>query len=161
MLSLLSLLPPSCMIVPIRELANTLHSFTLKPQNNQLNLSKCYLMDIEIDFPRGHSASPSLNSFRGTSASSAASSIDYADHIQVQADNMTWTEQVENGEVQSSSLFYAPLKNVMLDTVYMEPVVELIYVLYTTEINNATTFQGLEPTAFQGLEPLVILYQAN
>jgi len=58
--SLLSLLPLSCMVVP-----------------------------IETDCPRGHSAFPSFNSSRGTSANSTAYSMDYADCIQAQANNLT------------------------------------------------------------------------
>ena len=52
---LLSLLPPSCIVVPIRESANTLFPFILNPQSsiqestNILNQQ----MDIEIDTPRG------------------------------------------------------------------------------------------------------------
>jgi len=69
------------MVVPIRESANTLHSFTLKPQNNQLELSKCYSMDIEIDMPREYSASPSLNSSRGMSVNSTVSSMNYAERV--------------------------------------------------------------------------------
>ena len=84
--SLLSLLPLSCMVVP-----------------------------IETDCSRGHSAFPSFNSSRETSANSTAYSMDYADCIQAQANNLTWAEQVENGEVQSPSLSYAPLTDVILD----------------------------------------------
>jgi len=67
------------MVVPIRELANTLHPFASKHQNNQLELSKCYSMNIEIDMHKRHSTSFSLNSFRRTSVNSTASSMDYAD----------------------------------------------------------------------------------
>ena len=62
---LLFLLPPSCMVVFIRELVN------LKLQDNQPELSKHYSMDIKIDMPKEHSASSSLNSFRETSPISA------------------------------------------------------------------------------------------
>jgi len=57
MLSLLSLLLSSYIVVPIRELANTLYSFASKHQNSQLELSKYYSMNIEIDMHREHSAS--------------------------------------------------------------------------------------------------------
>ena len=86
-------------VVSIRELVNTLYSFTLKSQNNQLKLSKCYSINIEIDMPREYSASPSLNSFREMSVNSTTSSIDYADWVQVQANNLTWAKQVENRKV--------------------------------------------------------------
>ena len=77
------------MVVPIRELANTLYPFTSNLQNDQLELSKRYSMDIEIDFPRGCSAPPSINSSRETSASSAISSMDYVECVQAQVDNLT------------------------------------------------------------------------
>jgi len=53
---LLSFLPPSYIIVPIRELANTLYSFASKHQNNQLELSRYYSMNIKINMHREHSA---------------------------------------------------------------------------------------------------------
>jgi len=71
----------------------------LKPQNNQLELSKHYSMNIEIDMPREHSASPSLNSSRGMSVNSTVYSINYAERVQAQANNLTWAEQVENREI--------------------------------------------------------------
>jgi len=77
--SLLSLLPPSYMVVPIRELVNTLYISTDKPQTNQISLSKQYLMDIEIDLPRGRSTSLSTNSSRETSINSVTSSMAYAE----------------------------------------------------------------------------------
>jgi len=73
------------------------------------------VVPIETDCPRGHSAFSSFNSSRGTSANSTAYSMDYADCIQAQANNLTWAEQVENGEVQSPSLSYTSLKDVILD----------------------------------------------
>jgi len=76
MLSLLSFLSPSYIIVPIRELANILHSFA---SNNQLELFQYYSINIEIDMHREHSASFSLNNSRRTSVNSAVSSIDYID----------------------------------------------------------------------------------
>jgi len=65
--------------MPIRDLVNTLHYFTSKLQDNQPEISKHYSMDIEIDMPREHSASSSLNSFIKTSPISAVSSMDYAE----------------------------------------------------------------------------------
>ena len=65
--------------MPIRELVNTLHSFTLKSQNNQLKLFKHYSIDIKIDISKEHSASPNLNSSREMSVNSTTSSMNYAD----------------------------------------------------------------------------------
>jgi len=50
-------------------------------------------------------ASPSS---RGASVNFTISSMDYANQVQVQADNLTWAKQVENREIQSLFLFYAP-----------------------------------------------------
>ena len=86
---LFSLLPPSYMVVSIRELVNTLHSTIYKPQNNLLKLSKQYLMDIETDFSRECSVSLSFNSFREVFVISAGSSIDYTECIQAQANKIT------------------------------------------------------------------------
>ena len=88
--SFLSLLPLSCMVAPIRELVNTLYPSTSKPQNNQLYLSKYYLIDIEIDLPREQFFSFSTNSLRGTSVNSTTSSIVYAE--QMQAKSRNWYE---------------------------------------------------------------------
>ena len=77
--SLLSLLPPSCMVAPIRELVNTLYLSTSNLQNNQPELSIHHSINIEIDMPRGHSTHSSLNSSRETSAHSTTSSMNYVD----------------------------------------------------------------------------------
>ena len=76
--------------------------------------------------------------------------MDYANQVQVQADNLTWAKQVENREIQSLFLFYAPLKKVITDTMYMELIVKPIHILYIMEINNTNISQGLKL--------LVILY---
>ena len=86
---LFSLLLPSCMVVLIRELVNTLHPTISKPQNNLLELSKQYLMDIETDFPRECLVSLSFNSFREVSVISAGFSMDYTEYIQAQANKIT------------------------------------------------------------------------
>jgi len=78
---------------------------TDKPQTNQISLSKQYLMDIEIDLPRGRSTSLSTNSSRGISINSATSSMAYTERVQAQSEKLTWAEQVENGETQEVSLW--------------------------------------------------------
>ncbi len=76
---LLSLLPPSCMVVLKKELVNTLFLFTLNSQSsiqestNILNQQ----IDIEIDPPRGWLMSSSTNSFRELLTNSNAFSIAY------------------------------------------------------------------------------------
>ena len=68
---------------------NILYPFTLKSQNNQLKLFKHYSIDIKIDIPKEHLAFPSFNSSREISVNSAASSMNYADWVQTQANNLT------------------------------------------------------------------------
>ena len=89
-------------------------------------------MYIKTDFLRGHSTSLSLNSSRGMSVNSTVSSMDYGDHVQAQANNITWA----NGEVQSPSLFYASLKKATSDTVNMGLAVESIHIPHAVEINS-------------------------
>jgi len=69
------------------------------------------------------------------------------------ANNLTWAEQVEIGEVQSLFLSYVLLKEEMNDTMSIKPVVKSMHAPCTIEINDAS--------ASQGLEPLVILYITN
>ena len=149
---LLSLLLLSCMVVSKRELVNILYSFTLEPQNNQLDFYKCYSIDIENKLFREHSTSPSINSSKEAFVNSVAFFMDYTEHIQAQARNLSWAKKVESRKIQDPSLSYAPLKNVTLETVNMKPVVKPIYVSHALETNNIFV---------SGLEPLVILYQVN
>ena len=100
-----------------------------------------------------HLASPNLNSSREIFVNSIASSIDYANQVQVQTNNLTQVEQVENRKVQSSSLFYASLKEVTIDTACIEPTVKPMHISYAMKINNTNASQYLKPS--------VILYQAN
>jgi len=64
------------------------------------------------------------------------------------ANNLTWAEQVKIGEVQSSSLSYASLKEEMKDTVSIELTVKPTHVSYITEMNNTSALQGLEPSCY-------------
>ena len=124
------------MIALIRELINILYPFTSNLQNNQLELSKHYSIDIETDFSIDHSISPSINSLRKTSANFAIFSIDYVKHIQAQADNLTWAEQVKNRKIQSPFLFHVTMKNVIIVTTSMKLIVKPIHVSHTVETNN-------------------------
>jgi len=56
--SLLSLVPPSCMVAPNRELANTLFPFDTSTLFNPM-VQNNINMDMDIDTPRGRSAIPS------------------------------------------------------------------------------------------------------
>ena len=46
---LLFLLPPSCMIVPKRDLVNTLFPYCFNPQQESFSIQQ---MDVEINMPR-------------------------------------------------------------------------------------------------------------
>ena len=83
------LLLPSCIIVPKRELVNTLNPSTSKPQNNQLYYSKQHSMDIETKLSREQFSSPSMNSLKEISVNFATSSMEYAEHLQTQPGNLT------------------------------------------------------------------------
>ena len=85
----LFLLLLSYIIAPIRESANILNPFILKFYNNLCNLFEWYEIDIETNFSRGCTTSPSSNSSRRISINSVTLSIDYMDWVQVQANNMT------------------------------------------------------------------------
>jgi len=79
--------------------------------------------------------------------------MDYVECVQAQAVNLTWAKQVKNGETQSPSLSYTTVKNAILVTASMEPIVEPMHIPHAAEANNETIPQGLES--------LVISYQAN
>ena len=129
------------MVAPIRESVNTLHPTISKTQNNLQELSKQYAIDIKTDLHRGLSVSLSPNSSREASVISAGSSMDYAECIQAQANKESWAK---HGEVQSLSLSYAPLKEMMPDTASMGPAVEPMHVPHAMEINCENVSQGLE-----------------
>ena len=66
---LLSLLPPSCMVAPKRELVNTLFPFTINLQSSLQEPSTAISMDIVINTPRDQSTCTSSNSSREVYAS--------------------------------------------------------------------------------------------
>ena len=146
---LLSLLPPSCIVVSIRESVNTLFPFILNPQSsiqestNILNQQ----INIEIDTPRGQSMSFSTNSSRESLTHSNTSSMAYADRIQASANSPIWAEQVESIKLQSPSLFYVTVKDGINNTTSMTLVVkpEPTHVSHAMSINNTCTPQGQEP----------------
>jgi len=74
------------MVVPNRELANTLYPFIT---STHFNPSKQYNinMDMEIDTPRGRSANASANSSRAVSAHSGISFILYVKRMEAQSKN--------------------------------------------------------------------------
>ena len=64
-------------------------------------------MDMEINTPRGRSDSSSANSSRESSTHSNASSIPYHERMQIQSNNLPWSEQVKINERENFSLLYA------------------------------------------------------
>jgi len=86
-MSLLSLVPPSCMVAPIRKLANTLILSLSNLQSTQLTLSIPQQMNIEINKTKSMSKMFSLNSSRESSVHSDTSSIDYVERVQAMANN--------------------------------------------------------------------------
>jgi len=86
---LLSLLPPSCIVVLERDLVNILFSYFSNSQSNQPEFFTTQQMSIEIDMFRGQSMSSSPNISRESSTYSNTSSIVYADRIQALVNNTT------------------------------------------------------------------------
>ena len=103
-ISLLSLIPLSCIVVSRRELVNTLNHSTSKPQAINQLLFKQYLMDIKFKLPRRCSLLPSINSLRKMSTSSTAFLMNYAKHMQAQLKKLTWAKQVKNRDMKDFSL---------------------------------------------------------
>jgi len=87
---LLSLLPPSCIVAPIRELVNTWNPTASKETKINSMVQNNSNMDIDINIPRGRSASSSTNSSRVSSAYLGLSSILYYKRMEVQSSKLTW-----------------------------------------------------------------------
>ena len=75
------------MVVPIRELANTLILSLSNLQSTQLTLSTPQQMNIEINKTKSMSKMSSLNFSRESSVHSGTSSIDYVERVQAMAHN--------------------------------------------------------------------------
>ena len=144
--SLLSLIPPSCMVVPRRELVNILNPSTSQPQSNQSSLSKHFSMEHEVIPLREWSPILSINSRQDMSVSSSMSSMDYVEHIEAQSRKLTWAKQVESREQLDSSQTNTSLEHIK----------NPVYIPHDNNSNNMNnTF--LSPN----LESSVILYQTN
>ena len=104
--SLLSFIPPSCMVAPNIEIANKFFPFNISAMSNSVevhNLSE----DINMDETRGRSIAPSSISSRATSTHSNTLSIPYVDRMKVQNNNFFWLNQTEQENFQLS---YTSLK---------------------------------------------------
>ena len=75
------------MIVPNRDLANTLFPFTIDILNNLSIPSIIILINIEIDISRGGLISNSPNSSRESSTYSNISSVAYIDRVHALANS--------------------------------------------------------------------------
>ena len=78
---LLSLLPPSCIVVPIRDLVNKKFLSFTNLHTNQSMSSTNHQMDINTEKNKERSLNSSPNSSRDLSIYSDASSIEYAERI--------------------------------------------------------------------------------
>ena len=109
LLLLLSLLLPFYMIVPTRELVNTLFLSTTKDSKFDLIVLDNYNMDMDINIPRERTPSSNMNSLRVSLTHSNAFSIPYHERMTIQSKDPSWSEQIENEE-EIFSLLYTTLK---------------------------------------------------
>ena len=79
----LSFIPPSCMVMPNREIANINLSSYNSAMSNSMEVN-AISEDINMDEPRGRSLLSSPNTSREMSAHSDLSSIPYVDRIEAQ-----------------------------------------------------------------------------
>ena len=80
--SLLSLLPPSCMVVPKIDLVDTFFPLTINSSTSLQDQSATILIYIEVDTPRGQSSVYNINNSRESSVHSNTCSVIYVNHIQ-------------------------------------------------------------------------------
>ena len=72
----------------------------------------------------------------------------YADRIQTLANNPTWAEQVEQGEIEEPALSYVTLKEREMDSVNQANATEPMLDSHGTVINNMCPSQDLETWLF-------------
>jgi len=107
---LLSLVPPSCIVVPNRELVNTLFSFDISILSIPIAYNNKNI-DIDIDTLRGRLVNVSTNGSRESLTYSNVPFISYMKRMEAQNNNSSWTNQVDkyNG-LQGFSLSYTTSK---------------------------------------------------
>ena len=102
---LLSLIPPSCMVAPIRELANI--QFSTSALNSKpllmANLPSEMDMDVDCNIIRGRSTSSSKASSRNSSVTSNVSSIPYYERMEI---NNNLPDEDLRDPIDSSQLSY-------------------------------------------------------
>jgi len=86
------------MVALTRELVNTLISITTKATILDPMVLNNYNMDMDIDTPRERSVSSSTNSLRAFSVHSNTSSIPYHKRMEIQSNNLPWSEQCYNSK---------------------------------------------------------------
>ena len=79
-----------------RKLANNFFFINFNTSlNSEVHQNMNIDMNMETDILRGWSTVSSINNFRELSVHSSISSISYAEKIEVQSINPSWTDQVE------------------------------------------------------------------
>jgi len=107
---LLSLIPPSCIVAPNRELADTLFPFDISILSNPMTNNNMN-MNIDMNNPRGRTVNASANSSRKSSTHSSVSSISYIERMEAQNNNPSQADQVDEfNKSQGFSLSYASPK---------------------------------------------------
>jgi len=99
--SLLSFIPPSCMVVPNREFANIKSSFHTSAMHHSLEVN-AISEDVNMDEPRGRSKSSTRNPSRESSVISNLSSVPYVNRMKAQSDEPSWANQTEMKNFQLS-----------------------------------------------------------
>jgi len=82
----------------IREVVNTLNPSTLKKTFVKPMVRNFSNMNMDIDTPRGRSASSSTNSSRASSVHLDVSSISYHERMEIQSNKLFWDKQVKISE---------------------------------------------------------------
>ena len=136
---LLSLVLPSYIVAPNRELANTLFSFDI----SILSISMAYNnknKNIDIDTLRDRSVNTNTNGSRELSIYSSTSFISYIERMEAQNNNPSWTNQVdEYNDLQGFSLSYTTSKIENNNTKNKATELENIPNLHEKDINNTNT----------------------
>ena len=87
---LLSLLPPSYMVVFLREVANTLNPSTTKEIIVNTIVHNISNIDMNMNTPRRRSPLSSINYSRAASACLNTSSISYYKRMEIQSKKLSW-----------------------------------------------------------------------
>ena len=105
-----SLLSLSCIVAPKRDLMNKISSYTSKftnQYNNTLSIIANYnsLMNVNIELLRERTNFSSVVSSGEPSNYSSVSFISYIERIEIQNDNLSWANQVEESKQFAAFLY--------------------------------------------------------